>query len=49
MVVVACDYSDRFGDEGTIGVAVIDLDRGNAAQSPGQLPAFWAAGSRTCF
>lgn len=27
MVVVACDYSDRFGDEGTIGLAVIDLDQ----------------------
>jgi FkbH-like protein len=27
MAVVACDYSDRFGDEGTIGLAVIDLDQ----------------------
>ncbi|CAB4561753.1 MAG: HAD-IIIC family phosphatase [Actinobacteria bacterium] len=26
--VVACDYADRFGDEGTIGLAIIDLARG---------------------
>ena len=48
MAVVACDYSDRFGDEGTIGLAVIDLDQGNAAQSLAQLPVCWAVGSRNC-
>lgn len=27
--VVACDYADRFGDEGTIGVAIVDLSNGS--------------------
>ena len=28
---IACDYTDRFGDEGTIGVAVVDLAGGELA------------------
>lgn len=27
--VVACDYADRFGDEGTVGLAIVDLDDGS--------------------
>ncbi|MEY4231709.1 MAG: hypothetical protein RLZZ362_2558 [Actinomycetota bacterium] len=27
--VVACDYADRFGDEGTIGLAIVDLSNGS--------------------
>ncbi len=30
-VLIACDYTDRFGDEGTIGMAVVDLARGELA------------------
>jgi FkbH-like protein len=28
IAVIACDYSDRFGDEGTVGMAVLDVKEG---------------------